>query len=107
MCFRLSFASTLMSLLLTAAIPAFTQVAPSANKGGWPLVVGAGFSDYNIDWGMGRREDGATLYADWTFRKMPRLLYGLGVEAEARHLTFDPPADISFFQYQTVGGGAI
>lgn len=105
--FRLHLAPVLASAFAFAAIPAFSQVAPSATQGGLPLVVGAGFSDYNIDWGMGRREDGGTVYADWTIRQMPRILQGVGVEAEGRDLTIDAPAELSFFQYETVGGGLI
>lgn len=105
--FRMHLASVLASLFALAAFPGFSQVAPSATQGGLPLVVGAGFSDYNIDWGGGRREDGGTVYADWTFRRIPRLLQGLGIEAEARDIDFDAPAGLSFMQYETAGGGAI
>lgn len=104
--FRMHLAGFLASLYC-AAIPAFPQVAPAATQGGLPLVVGAGLSDYNIDWGEGRREDGGTVYADWTIVQVPRILQGLGIEAEARDITFDAPASLSFFQYETVGGGAI
>lgn len=105
--FKMHLASVLASLFIFAAIPACSQVAPSASQGDLPLVVGAGFSDYNIDWGGGLREDGGTVYADWTIRQMPRILEGVGVEAEARDITIDAPASLSFFQYQTVGGGVI
>ncbi len=94
--------------LFAAAFPAFSQVVPAATRGvSWPLEVGAGFSDYNIDWGGGLREDGGTVTADWTIRQMPRMLQGLGVGIVGRDLVVDPPASLSFFQYKTVGGGAI
>lgn len=105
--FRIALASVLALLFIPTAMPARSQVAPSAYQGGLPLVVGAGFSDYNIDWGYGRREDGGTVYADWTIRQMPRILQGLGIEAEARDIAINAPAGLSFFQYETVGGGVI
>jgi len=105
--FKMQFGPVLASLFLLTAIPAFSQVAASAYRDGLPLVVGAGLSDYNIDWGGGRREDGGTVYADWTIRHIPRVLLGLGIEAEARDITFDAPAAISFMQYETGGGGGI
>lgn len=106
--FRLHLASMVASLFVVAAMPAFSQVAPSATKGGaWPLQVGAGFSDYNIDWGGGRREDGGTVTLDWTIRQLPRMLQGLGVDVVGRDITVNAPANLSFFQYETAGGGAI
>lgn len=105
--FRLPLASFLASLFTVVAIPAFSQVGPSATQGSLPLVVGAGFSDYDIDWGGGRREGGATVYADWNFRHIPRLMQGLGLEVSGRDLTVDAPASLSFFQYETGQGGAI
>lgn len=106
--FRPLLVSLLAPLVLGAAIPTFSQVAPSATQGaGLPLAVGAGFSDYNIDWGGGRRENGGTVSAEWTFRQLPGLLRGLGVGAEGRDITINAPASLSFFQYQTGGGGVI
>ncbi len=105
--FKMHLASVLASVFAFTAIPAFSQVAPAATQGDLPLVVGAGFSDYNIDWGLGRREDGGTIYADWTILQMPRILQGLGLEVEGRDLTVNAPASLSFFQYETAGGGPI
>lgn len=92
---------------VVAAIPAFAQVRPAATNGGMPLVVGAGFSSYNVDFGSGYRKDGGTLWADWTIRQMPRILQGLGVEMVARDISFGGPAGLSTLRYDTAGGGAI
>jgi len=94
--------------LLAAAVPAFSQVVPDyRERGALPLEVGAGFSDFNVDWGGGRRENGGTITADWTLNHMPRLLQGLGVGIIGRDLVVGAPASISYFQYETAGGGAI
>jgi len=107
--FKLFFPAVLaVSFLLSAAVPASPQTVPEyREKGGIPLEVGAGFSDFNIDFGQGRREDGGTVSADWTLRRMPHLLHGLGIDGAGRDIVFDAPAAVSFVEYRTVGGGAI
>lgn len=105
--FKLAVASILAPFFVAAAPPMFSQVAPAATQGELPLVVGAGFSNYNIDFGAGRREDGGTVWADWTIRQMPRILQGVGVTLEARDISLHPPAGMSYFQYDTAGGGVI
>jgi len=101
------FCATMVAVWIAAGIPVFCQVAPSATEGSIPLVVGAGFSNYNIDWCCDRREDGGTLWIGWTIRQMPRILQGVGIEVEARDLSLDPPPVVSFFRYDTAGGGVI
>ena len=44
------FVPVIALLLLSAAIPARSQVAPSATEREVPLTLGAGVSDYFIDW---------------------------------------------------------
>jgi hypothetical protein len=92
---------------LAVAVPAHSQGAPSAFQGGPPLVVGAGFSNYNVDFGMGRRESGGTFWANWNFRRIPAPLQGLGVDIEARALSIGAPASLPNMRYDTVAGGAI
>ena len=48
--FKLNFAA----LFVAAVLPVYSQVVPSANQGGVPIVIGAGFSDFSIDWGPGK-----------------------------------------------------
>ncbi len=105
--FRLFVAPILAATFIATTIPACSQVKPAGYSSGIPLVVGAGFSNYNIDWGGDRRELGGTIWADWTIRQVPRVLQGVGVELEARDLSLDPPAVVSFFRYDTAGGGVI
>ena len=105
---RLKIGSLLVAAALIAAgTPIFSQARPAGSRGGIPLIVGAGFSSYNIDWGGGRREDGGTLWADWTIRQVPHYLNGLGVEAEARDISLNPPSGLANFRYDTAGGGVV
>lgn len=97
--------SILPALALAVASSVFSQSAPSAVKGGWPIVAGAGFSNYRIDFVPSKRESGGTLWVDWTIRQMPRALYGLGLEFTARDISVDPP--IPNFRYDTAAGGAV
>ena len=100
----------LATLFLTAALPLFSQVVPSATRGGGgigALVVGAGFSDYDVDWGHGRMEGGA-LWIDWSPNMGPSFLHGLGIEAEARDISLGRSStQPSNFRQDTGGGGVI
>ena len=105
---RLSVWSSLVAAAsLAVAVPGFSQVRPSATQRSIPLIVGAGFSSFNVDFGGGRREDGGTVWADWTIRQVPNLLQGLGVELEARDLSFNAPSSLPNMRYDTAGGGLI
>ena len=86
--FQLIFAA----LLVAAVLPLHSQVSPAATQGGIPLVVGAGFSDYSIDWGPGQRMEGISAWADWFPGRLPTALRGLGIEAEGRDIDFGRPA---------------
>jgi hypothetical protein len=55
----------LAALLVSALIPAYSQVASSATAGSLPLTVGVGYSNYATDWSG--RLSGPTLWADWNF----------------------------------------
>jgi opacity protein-like surface antigen len=101
--FKLVFAA----LLAAAALPLYSQVSPAANQGGVPLVVGAGFSDFSIDWGPGQRMEGISAWADWFPFRLPGVLNGLGIEAEGRDINFGRPAGIPRMRQDTGLGGAI
>ena len=39
------------ALFVTVAVfPVYSQVPPAARQGSVPIVIGAGFSDFSIDW---------------------------------------------------------
>lgn len=105
---RLFVAPVVAAICIATTIPACSQVKPAADKGnGIPLVVGSGFSSYNVDWGAGSREEGGTLWATYTFRRMPRDLWGLGIDVEARDLSFAVPTRLPNMRYDTAGGGVV
>lgn len=85
----------------------FAQSAPAARDGSLPLAIGAAFSSYDVDWGRGRMS-GATVWADYTPSWIPARLRGLGLEAEARDISFGhSSSQPSNFREDTVGGGGI
>jgi opacity protein-like surface antigen len=107
------------AFFLFAAVPTFSQVVPSGYEGKLPLVVGAGFSDYRLDWGydaLGHRRPimGGAAWADWNFYGLHRLS-GLGVEFEAEDLSFNGPIELTTkepynnasMRHDTAGGGAL
>jgi hypothetical protein len=90
------FLSSILGLMLVLEIaPALSQTTPAATSSGLPLEIGGGFSNYSLDWGAGRRMDGVTVWADWSFYHLPGILRGLGVEAEGRDIRWGLPADLS------------
>lgn len=95
----------LVTIFLAASIPLFSQVAPGANEGGLPIVVGAGFSTYGSDWAG--RIQGGTLWIDWNFKRLPSALNGLGIEAEGRDLNFGRTTAPPSLRQDTAEGGPI
>ena len=98
--------SVLAILFLTASLPVFSQVVPSATEGGLPLVVGVGFSSYYTEMFVHNRMEGPTVWADWNFYHAPSFLHGFGIEAEARGRVFGQPQGQNLRQ-ATAGGGPI
>jgi opacity protein-like surface antigen len=100
------FKAILVALTVAVAIPAVSQVVPSATQGGLPLKVGGGFSDFTSSVGS-KRMLGGTLWVDCTPYGLPRFLNGFGVEAEARYVTLGQtaPGATGFFKLGTLGGG--
>jgi len=95
--------------LFTAALPAFSQVAPAYNAPGVPWSVGVGPSSFDVDWGHGRML-GGTIWADWYPKQIRSLVHvrGLGVEMEARDISLNqnlPPQ--KNMRQDTAGGGPI
>ena len=69
---------------------AHSQVEASAFRGTLPFTVGGGVSGFNVDWGRNRMY-AATLWVDWHPGRIPSILRGLGVEAEAHDLNYGRP----------------
>jgi opacity protein-like surface antigen len=91
----------LAALLILSTSPLFAQVAPAAKIGGFPLGIGAGLSDYSVDYGPGRRMLGASVWADYS------LFHGLGVAVEGTSIFADKPSALTRMRQDTIKGGAI
>jgi len=88
-------------LALLSGLPAVAQVAPAAKVGGLPLSVGAGLSDYSVDYGPGRRMLGVSAWADYN------IFRGIGIEAEGTSIFADKPQALSKMRQDTIKGGFV
>lgn len=78
---------TLAFLFACSSCAAFAQTMPDGTERTVPVSVGAGFSGFNPDHGHGHLL-GGTLWVDYRLTRIPNILRGLGVEAEARDLNY-------------------
>jgi len=76
------------------------QVAPAARVGGAPIAISVGFSDYNLDWGPGRRMQGLVLRGGWS------IFHGAGIDINARTIFMNTPAPLTRMQQTTYLIGA-
>jgi hypothetical protein len=88
-------------LFVGVTASAHSQVAPSAREGNIPLTIGVGGSEYILDWGHTRHEAGITAWVDWRLLRMPKLLDGLGIEAEGRDINYFHPAALPTLRQDT------
>jgi len=103
MFFRLNVRLLLAAFFVTAAVPVFSQVVPSATQGRLPLVVGGGVSDYYTDWSG--RLLGPSVWVDWNLYRGPSVLRGFGLEAEGRDLNYDRTGYTPNLRQDTALGG--
>jgi opacity protein-like surface antigen len=96
----------LATLLLATGFSAFSQTGPAATEGGVPLAVGGGVSYWDVDWGHSRME-GGTLWGDYYPARVPSILHGIGLEAEARDISLNRGDKPKNFRHDTAGGGVI
>jgi hypothetical protein len=89
---------------MTLSLPLLSQVVPSATQGGVPITVGAGFSNFDMDWGK-TRMDGGTAWVDYYPNHLPSFLQGFGVELEARDISLNHGDKSANFRTDTLGGG--
>lgn len=81
-------------LFVATALPLSAQAAYSAERGTWPVAVGAGYSSINMDWGQDshgnpRTVNGVSVWVDW--KQLPRMPRGLGLEFEGEHVNWNQP----------------
>ncbi len=104
---KLTFKLIFAALLMAEVLPVHSQVNPAATQGGVPIVVGAGFSDFSIDWGPGQRMNGITAWVDWYPNRLPAVLNGLGIEAAGHDINYARPAGLPRMRQDTGLGGLI
>lgn len=88
-------------LLAFSGLPVYAQVAPAVKINSLPLGVGGGFSDYNLDYGRGRRMYGASAWANYD------LFHGVGVYAEGTSIFAGKPSSLTRMRQDTGKGGVI
>lgn len=102
---RLCAAACFTALLLCAPRPSAGQAALAAEENMSPWSVGAGFSNFDIDWGHSRRMDGITAWLDWRVPTHLPLLNRVGFEAEGREIDFQKPSSLPVMRQETGLGG--
>jgi opacity protein-like surface antigen len=90
-----------LAVIFLSSLPVLAQVAPAARIKSLPIGVGGGLSDYNLDYGPGRRMIGVSAWVDYNLFK------GLGIEAEGTSIFADKPDSISRMKQNTIKGGGI
>jgi len=95
------FRIVLAVLLALVSLPGIAQVAPAVKIGGLPLGIGGGISDFNLDYGRGRRMLGASAWIDYN------LFHGLGITAEGTTIFADRPDSLERMRQDTIQGGAV
>jgi len=86
-------------LILLSAPRLHAQVAPAAKVDGLPIVLSIGMSDYNLDYGPGRRMQGPVIRAG------SEIFHGIGVDLSARALFMNTPLQLTRMQQNTFTGG--
>jgi len=98
----------LAAFFVAAAAQVFSQTSPSAIESPFQLFVGAGFSGYDANYFGDYLMEGGTIWMDVFPNRGPKFLHGLGLEAEARDISFGRPSYApSNLREDTGGGGAI
>lgn len=106
------FRTAWIAVLCVGILPAHSQNTYSATKGGVPLTVGVGISNFDTNWvdstgNYSRRMDGATLWADWSFRTLSHHLSGLSAEVEGRDISFARPVQLPNMRFDTAEVGLL
>lgn len=91
----------LAALFFLSTLPVLAQVAPAARVRTIPLGVGAGFTDYDLDYGQSRRMLGVSAWADYS------IFRGLGIEVEGTSIFADRPDTLTRMRQDSIKGGII
>src|SRR5260370_21341860 len=99
-----------LGLSLATALPSFSQSQPAGERGGvprLPVVVGAAFSNFNIDWGRGRRMNGIEVWGYYYSYSLPSCFRFTGIEVEGRDINFSRPQSLPKMRQDTLQGGPV
>jgi opacity protein-like surface antigen len=117
MVFKLKVRLSLAALFVAAAFPVLSQVAPSSTEKYLPLEIGGGVAGFdthyasnNPTWSYPQfsgRLFGPTVWADWYIGRVPRVLHGIGIEVEGRHLDYARSSSDPRLREDTGAGGII
>lgn len=96
-------------LILAGSTAGMAQTAPAATKGGWPFIFGGGVSVLNPDYPDYSAGPmlGGKLWLDYLPTFLPKMLNGLGVEAEGTDINYHRSSTQAGVRVDTTGGGAI
>lgn len=98
---------TVALLLISAASFLPAQTVPDAKANGIPFAIGVGLSGFNPDFSHGHLL-GGTLWIDYIPNRVPRILSGFELEAEARDLNYGRSATAPYnLREDIVQGGLI
>jgi opacity protein-like surface antigen len=104
----LSFA---LAMIVASACDCPAQTIYTARERTVPFAVGAGMSNFDIDYGQyrgkERRMEGITLWLDYTPPNLPGFLRGLDLEIEGRDINYALPSNMSRMRQSTAAGGAL
>jgi hypothetical protein len=99
-----------LKAMLASAIPAavltctaagtHAQVAPAAKVNGLPIAISIGISDYDIDYGPGRRMQGPVA------RVGMHVFHNVGIDVSARSIFMNTPSRVTRMQQNTFLAGA-
>jgi hypothetical protein len=90
-----------------AAYSALAQSAPAATERRRPIAIGGGISYYDPPTNKSMHLIGETVWVDFPVPRMPSVLHGLGIEAEARDLDLHKPSGYSKTRQDSGEGGVI
>lgn len=91
--------AAMATILMCSGSGLIAQVAPAAKVGGLPIGISVGVSDYDLDYGPGRRMQGLVARAGIG------LFHGLGVDVNARTLFMNTPPQLTRMQQTTYLAG--
>jgi opacity protein-like surface antigen len=95
-------------LFVCAACSTLAQTVPAATQNKNHFALGAGVSGYNPEADEPGHILGGTLWIDYKLPYMPRILNGLGMEAEARDLNYGRSnSNVPNLRMDTAEGGVI